>query len=155
MTALFFTVDSPLFLFIVLYRKGHGRDHLTLSLWHRGSKGPWITPGLKALTFLRHGHSLVDNQSAGSGNYPGCCGRSQPQSSCGCPGHIHQGLGGESRVVKRILMALEPSLNHSHQHCEPGFCAAVRAKSTAVQSHLPHLTTATQQQGPGSAGFSE
>jgi hypothetical protein len=80
-------------------------SYLTLILCPSGSKEPWITPGLKALTFLRHGHSWVDNQSAGSGNSPGYCGRSQPQSSCGCPVHTHPGLERERRAVKRILMA--------------------------------------------------
>lgn len=103
-------LDSSLFLYSLpsaLQEEaggGHGRDHLPLGLWHRGHEGRWVTPELKALTFPRHGHSLVGTRSAGSGNRPGGYGTSQIQSSCGCPVHTHPGLGGESRADKRVLV---------------------------------------------------
>lgn len=95
-------------LFIVLYRKGQEVATAgTTCHWACGTgamKGAGITPELKALTFPRHEHNLVGTQSAGSGNRPGCYGRSQIQSSCGCPVHTHLGLGGESGAVKRVLV---------------------------------------------------
>lgn len=111
-------------------------------------KGTGITPELKALTFPRHGHSLVGTRSAGSGNHPGYYGSSQIQSSCGCPVHTHPGLGGESRAVESPCdVGTQPGPLPPGWRPGSQIPCGLRAWLT-VQ---PHHTAAA---GPDHAGFS-
>ena len=70
---------------------------------------PGPEAGVGALTFQRLGRSLEDTRNAGSGSRPGCYGRSQPQSSCGCPVHTRPGLGGAEEGDGRDAQSLRPS----------------------------------------------
>lgn len=116
---------------------GEGRRpaHLASAL---GSVGPAQGAGCGGrLTFRRLGRSWEDSRSAGSGSRPGCCGRSQPRSSCGCPARTRPGLWGTE--------------GGGWVYGGPGGLGLGAAGPVGAQLTRPHLVHSRQQSGPGAS----